>query len=97
MKVIDEILLYTTNSDVIFIYICVSCFPFVKSRDGFDRTRIDERKTLWQFDKFGVEKLYPSFQGGREFYLPDDLPTLKVNAVKRIGNTEMVVLGYTAP
>ena len=65
----------------------------MKSRDDSDTTRIDEHRR-WQFDKFGVDKLYPSFPGGREFYLPDDLPTSKINAVKRIGNTEMVVLRF---
>jgi hypothetical protein len=35
-------------------------------------------------------------QGGREFYMPDDLPKSKVNAVKRIGDTEMVVHGNGA-
>ena len=70
-------------------------------RDSFDRTRIDkcllEKHTFSrQFDKFGIEKLYPSIPDGREFYMPEDLPSSKVNAVKRIRDTEMVVHGNGA-
>jgi hypothetical protein len=70
-------------------------------RDSFHRTRIDkyrlEKRTFSrQFDKFGIEKLYPSIPGGREFYMPEDLLASKVNAVKRIGDTEMVVHGNGA-
>ncbi|MGH9977525.1 MAG: hypothetical protein ACRD8Z_17080, partial [Nitrososphaeraceae archaeon] len=63
--------------------------------DELNETSIGGRKR-WQFDKFGIEKLYPTFLNGREFYLPDDLPTTKVHAVNRIGNTEMVVRGNGA-
>ena len=60
--------------------------------NNLDETRIVKRKR-WQFDKFGIEKLYPTIPHGREFYLPDNLPSSKVHAVNRIENTEMVVHG----
>ena len=45
-----------------------------------------------QFDKFGIEMLYPSLPGGREFYLPI-LHIDSVYATNRILDTEMVVHG----
>lgn len=62
-------------------------------RDDLDRTSANKYGISRQFDKFGIEKLYPSVPGAREFYMPDNLPRSKNTAVKRIENTEMVVHG----
>lgn len=63
--------------------------------DVFDETLIEEPVVLptrTRVDKFGVKKLQLSVPGCREFYLPP-LDINPVDAINRIGHTEMVVRG----